>query len=359
LTNAVGHATNEVIDYVIDYQPGLLMTTIKDVAQAASVSTATVSHVINGTRRVSDETQRRVHQAMERLHYQPNAVARGLRTNKTHFLALIIPDITNPFFTDFARGFQDAADEKGYVVILCNTDRDLKRELRYIDMVRQQKVDGLVLNPSRVTSKDLMRLQEAQIPVVLVGSQIDDPNFDRVMVDNIQGGSDAVQHLIDLGHTRIGLVCGPRTTSSGALRYQGYCQALQRNGIPYNDALVAVGDFTHEGGAACMATLLALTPRPTAVFATSDVMALGAKKAIEDAGLRIPADISLVGFDDIPELAWTRPRLTTIAQPRYKMGREATHLLIERVEHKNVMARRRIIMEHHLVVRESTAAIRN
>ena len=331
------------------------MTTIKDVAQAASVSTATVSHVINGTRPVSDATHQRVLQAMDTLNYQPNALARGLRTKRTRLLALVIPDITNPFFTDFARGFQDAADQRDYVVIVCNTDRDLDRELRYLDMARQQQVDGLALNPAKVTAKDLMRLLRAQVSIVLVGSQIDDPNFDLVMVDNTRGGFDAVQYLIDLGHTQIGLVCGPRTTSSGLQRFQGYCQALEKNGLPYRDDLVAEGDFTYDGGFACMQALLSQARRPTAVFATSDVMALGAKQAVEEAGLRIPDDISLIGFDDIPELARVRPQLTTIAQPRYPMGLETARLLLDRIEQSNPPERRKVIMEHNLVVRESTA----
>jgi len=284
-------------------------------------------------------------------------VARGLRTKKTRLLALVIPDITNPFFTDFARGFQDAADRRDYVVIVCNTDRDLHRELRYLDMLRQQQVDGLALNPAQVTAKDLKRLLKAQVSVVLVGSQIDDPNFDVLMVDNVRGGLEAVQHLIDLGHTRIGLVSGPRSTSSGLLRYQGYCQALEANGLPFQEELVTEGDFTYEGGYACMELLLSRPHRPTAVFATSDVMALGAKKAIEDAGLRIPADISLIGFDDIPELDRTRPKLTTIAQPRYQMGWETARLLLDRVEQSSPAERRKVVMEHRLVVRESTAAL--
>ncbi len=333
------------------------MTTIKDVAQAAEVSTATVSHVINGTRYVSDEVQQRVLQAMERLNYQPNAVARGLRTKKTHLLALVIPDIANPFFTDLARGFQDAADQNGYVVVVCNTDRALERELRFLDILRQQRVDGLVLNPTMVTAEDLKRLLKAQVVVVLIGSQIDDPEFDLVMVDNIRAGSDAVQHLIDLGHRRIGLLCGPHTTSSGLQRYQGYCQAMERNGLPVQDGWVVEGNFTQEGGYTCMQRILSQQPLPTAIFAASDVMALGAKKAIEDAGLRIPADISLIGFDDIPKVTWATPKLTTIAQPRYQMGWEAALLLIDRIEQSIPPSRQKVVMEHKLVVRESTAAI--
>ncbi len=333
------------------------MTTIKDVAQAADVSTATVSHVINGTRYVSDEVQQRVLQAMERLNYQPNALARGLRTKKTRLLALVIPDITNPFFTDLARGFQDAADQSGYVVVLCNTDRAREREIRFLDILLQQRVDGLVLNPTMVTAEDLRQLVRARVAVVLIGSQIDDPDFDLVMVDNIRGGLDAVQYLFDLGHRRIGLVYGPRTTSSGLQRYQGYCQALEMNGLPYEEALVAEGNFTFEGGYACMQRIFSQQPLPTAVFATSDVMALGAKKAIEDFGLCIPADISLIGFDDIPKVSMTDPKLTTIAQPRYQMGWESARLLIDRIEQSTPPTRQKVVMEHKLVVRDSTAVI--
>jgi DNA-binding LacI/PurR family transcriptional regulator len=333
------------------------MTTIKDVAQAADVSTATVSHVINRTRYVSDEVQQRVLQAMERLNYQPNAVARGLRTKRTHLLALVIPDITNPFFTDLARGFQDAADQSGYVVVVCNTDRALEHELRFLDILRQQRVDGLVLNPTMVTAEDLKRLLKAQVVVVLIGSQIDDPEFDLVMVDNIRAGADAAQHLIDLGHRRIGLICGPRTTSSGLQRYKGYCQAFERNDLPVLEEWVVEGHFTQEGGYACMQRILSQRPLPTAVFAASDVMALGAKMAIEDAGLCIPEDMSLVGFDDIPKVTWVSPKLSTIAQPRYQMGWEAARLLIDRIEQNISPTRRKVVMEHKLVVRESTAAI--
>jgi LacI family transcriptional regulator len=331
------------------------MPTMKEVALAAEVSTATVSHVINGTRHVREEVRQRVFETMERLNYQPNAVARGLRTKRTQFLALVIPDITNPFFTDLARGFQDAADQQNYVVVVCNTDRALNRELRFLDMLRQQRVDGLVLNPAKVTTKDLKSQLKDQVAVVLIGSQIDDPNFDLVMVDNVQGGFDAVLHLIELGHRRIGLVVGERTTSSGLLRYQGYRRVLERYGLPHEDQLITEGSFTYEGGYECMHRLLALPEIPTAVFATSDVMALGAMAAIEEAGLTIPGDISLIGFDDIPEVARSRPRLTTIAQPRYQMGWESARVLINRIENGSSLPRQRIVLEHTLVVRESTA----
>lgn len=333
------------------------MATIKDVAQLANVSIATVSHVLNGTRYVSKEVQLRILDAMETLNYQPNAVARGLRTKKTNTMAIIIPDITNPFFADFTRGFQDVVDQKGFLVLVCNSDRIFSREIRFIEMIWQQRVDGVVLNPAKVKAEDLSRLVKARISVVLIGSQIDHPDFNVVMIDNVKGGFDATQHLIDLGHRKIGLLCGLLNTTSGGLRYQGYMRALEKNGIPIQEELIAEGDITYDGGYTCMRQLLSKNKLPTAVFATSDVMALGAKTAIEDVGLRIPEDISLIGFDDIPEVSRTRPKLSTIAQPKYRMGQEAANILLEQIENKQTNLKKKIIMDHTVVARESTARL--
>jgi len=330
------------------------MANIKEIAQAANVSTATVSHVINNTRYVTEEVRLQVLEAMENLNYRPSAVARGLRTKRTNTLALIIPDITNPYFADFTRGFQDAADEKGFLVVLCNTDRLLDREMRFLDTMWQQRVEGIVLNPSKVTAKDLTNFVEAKIPVVMIGSQVEQNDFDHIMIDNIRGGFDAVQYLCSLGHNRIGLVCGLRTASSALQRYQGYLQALSNNNISFDEQLVAEGEITFDGGYQCIHQLLLLSNPPTAVFAISDIMALGAKTAIEDAGLQIPADISLIGFDDIPEVSRTKPTLSTIAQPKYQMGQVAADVLFDQINNNNMLPRRKIILEHTLVVREST-----
>ncbi len=328
------------------------MSNIADVARQAGVSPSTVSHVINASRFVRDETRERVLSAMRELNFQPNAVARNLRTKRTQMIALVIPDITNPYFPEVARGVQDAAEENDYVVVLCNSDRTLSREVRLLNTLRQQRVEGVILNPSEVTREDLHRLRDVGISVVLIGSQIDDPEFDLVMVDNVQGACDAVKHLIELGHRRIGLVGGPRTTSSGIQRYQGYVRGLNEHGLAVDDDLIAECDFTYEGGHECMTRLLAHRP-PTAVFVANDVMALGAMTAVEEVGLTIPDDVSLVGFDDIPEAS--RAKLTTIAQPKYQTGVEATRLLFERAKYGHVWRRKKVVLEHKLVVRSSTA----
>ena len=331
------------------------MATMKDVAQRAGVSPSTVSHVINETRFVSQQLRDRVLRAMSELNYQPSAVARSLRTKKTQVVALVIPDITNPYFPEVARGVQDVAEENEYSVILCNTDRVRGRELRFLKALRGQWVDGLILNPSEVTSGDLQDLQDAQIPVVLIGSQIDHPDLDVVMVDNVQGAYDAVSHLIDLGHRRIGLVGGPRAASSGEQRFQGYIRALADHDIPVDEEIITEGRFTREGGYESMKRLLALQSPPTAVFASSDVMAIGALMAIQEQGLQVPNDVSLVGFDDIAEASTTTPRLTTVSQPKYQTGEVAAQLLFDRVEGTSPGERQKIVLSHQLVIRYSTA----
>ena len=330
---------------------------MKDVAQRAGVSASTVSHVINETRFVSQDLRERVLRAMRELNYQPNVAARSLRTKRTQVVALVIPDITNPYFPDIARGVQDVAEENDYAVILCNTDRMLSRERRFLNALRRQRVDGLVLNPSVVTSVDLQELLNAQIPVVLIGSQIDQPSFDVVMVDNVKGAYDAVKHLIDLGHHHIGLVGGTRTTSSGEQRFQGYVRALADHGLPVREGLVTEGPFTHEGGYEGMRRLLALPTPPTAVFASSDVMAIGALVAIQEAGIRVPEALSLVGFDDIAVASITTPKLTTIAQPKYQTGETAARLLFNHIESPSPPQRQKIILDHTLIVRSSTAPL--
>jgi LacI family transcriptional regulator len=331
------------------------LVTMKDVAQRAGVSVSTVSHVINETRFVSDELRERVLRAMRELNYQPDAVARSLRTKKTHVVALVIPDITNPYYPQVARGVQDVAEESDYVVILCNTDRLLGREVRFLEALRRQRVDGLILNPSGVTSRDLREFQETQIPVVLIGSQIDHPEFDVVMIDNVQGAYDAVKYLIGLGHHHIGLIGGSRATSSGEQRSQGYIRALTHHGLPIDESLITEGPFTHEGGYESMKRLLTLQSPPTAVFASSDVMAIGALMGTQEAGLQVPDDLSLVGFDDIAEASITTPKLTTIAQPNYQTGEVAARLLFEHIEAASPPPRQKVVLDHKLVIRGSTA----
>lgn len=333
------------------------MRTLEDVASLAGVSIPTVSRVLNNHPHVAEETRERVRKAMKELNYQPNMPARSLRTNRTNVVALMIPDIVNPYFSGVTRGVQDVAEEFGSMVILCNTDRKLIREKQYLEVLIQHQVDGLILNPAEITLEDLAGIQAAKIPAVMIGSQLDVPDFDVVMVDNVRAAYEAVEYLIDLGHRNVGIIAGSRATSSGEQRLEGYLQAVRAAGLEVEDTLIAEGDFSEQGGYRCTKRLMGQSPRPTAIFASSDVMAIGALSALRDEGFQVPKDVSLVGFDDIASASITTPRVTTMSQPKYGSGEVAAHLLFERIEGDGPQRRRRVILNHELVVRDSTCAL--
>ncbi|HEX2037219.1 MAG TPA: LacI family DNA-binding transcriptional regulator [Chloroflexota bacterium] len=310
-------------------------TSIKDVSRAAGVSISTVSHVLNGTRYVSAELRRRVEEAISRLDYRHNGLARSLRTRRSYAVGLIIPDVTNPYYPQIARGVQDTAAAAGYWVFLCNSDRRPETEVRLLTALEQRRVDGVLLDASWPTPDLLQAIRRAAVPVVLVGSRIDEPDLDVVTVAP-NGGLEAVRHLIGAGHRRIGLIGGPPVGPpvSGGTRLAkagGYLLALEEAGLPLDPQLIVQGDYTREGGAAAMERLLALPEPPTAVFAGNDLMAIGALAAARRAGRRVPQDVAVVGYDDIPEAAATTPALTTVAVPKYEMGTAAATLLLERL----------------------------
>ncbi len=334
------------------------MATIKDVARQAEVSLATVSHVINNTRYVSDELRARVLAAMEALNYRPNAAARSLRSGETRTIGLIVPDNSNPFFAEIARVIEDIGFDNGYSVILCNSDGNIQKEKSYVQLLISKRVDGVIFIASQGTSAAISDLAAQHIPIVIADRQIGHPDVDEVMVDNEQGGYQATQYLLSLGHRRIGCICGPSRLTPSSLRFKGYQRALKDGGVPFREELVVSGDLRFQGGERCMRKLLDLPQRPTAVFAFNDMMAIGAIRAIRNAGLRVPEDISLVGFDNIPISTATYPALTTVAQPIPRLAKTITHLLIERIQkaHESCPARQ-VTLETHLVVRDSCAAL--
>jgi DNA-binding LacI/PurR family transcriptional regulator len=331
------------------------MATIKDVARAANVSTATVSHVLNDTRYVSDELRERVLRAIGELNYRPSHVAASLRTKRSQSILIIIPDIANPFFPPLVRGAQDAFDRKGFAVIVGNTDRRHDRELEFLNLALRTQADGIIINPSQIGYDDLLEVIEQGVKVVLIGAHIDHPDLDIVRVDNRAGACDAVRHLIDLGHQRIAIVCGPMSTSSAWQRCAGYSQAMEEAGLTVRPDWVVEETFDQEGGYRGAQRLISQSERPTAIFATADLMALGVMQALRAAGLRIPEDMSVVGFDDIPAATLTTPPLTTINQPKYEMGKRAAELLLARIKGGKASSSRRGLMEYGLIVRGSTA----
>jgi LacI family transcriptional regulator len=332
------------------------MATIKDVARQAEVSVTTVSHVVNGTRFVSDEARQRVQQAIDALRYVPSALARSLKNNRTHTIGTMIPNCSNPYFAEIVRGIEDACFAAGFTVVLCNSDDDPRKQGQYLRVLTEKQVDGLIVVSSGGDSELGEALREAEMALVLVDREVENVNADLVEVNHERGGWLAVRHLIELGHRRIACISGPLALSPSAQRVQGCRRALAEAGLGAIDAMLREADFTSAGGHAAMRDLLAgSAPRPTAVFACNDLSAIGAMAAAAQAGLSVPKDLSVVGFDDIALAAYASPPLTTVAQPKHRLGTLAATLLLERIAQRDLASRRRIL-QPALRLRQSTAA---
>lgn len=338
---------------------------MKDVAERAGVSITTVSHVINKTRYVSDELTECVYKAMAELDYHPNLVAGSLRSGRTRTIGLIIPDITNQFFSEISRKIEDSGFEHGYSVIVCNTDDNLSKEKSYIDVLMAKQVDGIVFISAGDESESLKKPIESNIPIVVADRDIKDINTNIVLVDNFNGGYEATKYLIDLGHKSIGFISGPSGVTGSTLRFEGYRKALHEAGLVFDEGMVTQGDYRYQGGGDAMQILLQKQPHPTAVFASNDMMALGAIRKIFDYGMEVPGDISIIGFDDIPLSQIAYPSLTTMAQPAQEMSAIIMKLLIEDIKyieqhhHKNEERPKfqKVILNSKLIERDSCRKI--
>lgn len=331
------------------------MATMKDVAERARVSVSTVSHVLNGTRKVAGETQEAVLSAIEELSYQPNLLAKSLKTRRTFTIGLLVSDIQNSFFTSVVRGIEDVALSRGYHLFLCNTDEDAAREDEYVRELAKKRVDGLLVASSAPRHNHARRLRAENLPFVFVDRKVEGVDADVVSVDNREGMRLISDHLVGLGHERIGMISGPLDKASGYERYLGLQSALADLGVGLEDSLVRFGDFRTSSGRDGTQELLRLPSPPTALVTANNQMTLGALLAVKELGLRIPDDISVVGFDDPEWAPLTDPPLTTLAQPTYEMGVEAVKLLLDRIEGEQEGHTRRVPLEPWLVVRESTA----
>ncbi|MDJ0752224.1 MAG: LacI family DNA-binding transcriptional regulator [Ardenticatenaceae bacterium] len=327
--------------------------TIKDVALKAGVSTATVSRVISGREKVSPALIDQVNQAIEELQYRPSRVARNLRVRKANTVGLLVSDIQNPFFTSIMRGIQDTLLAKGYVLLAANSDEDEDQERIHIETLLAEEVAGIILAPASTSARNYADLIEQGVGLVIIDRIPDRLKVDSVLVDNTAGARSAVEHLISLGHRRIGIIAGREHISTATLRLEGYRFALQDAGLPFDPELVSIGDFRQEGGYQAMNALLNLAEPPTAVFSSNNVMTLGALQAIHEKCLKIPDEIALVSFDDMPWAASLQPPLSAVAQPTYEIGTTAARLLLERVNEPE-RSTRRVILESELIVRGST-----
>ena len=321
------------------------MTTIREVAEEAKVSVSTVSHVINETRFVSPETKVRVLAAMDKLQYEPNRLASSLRRKdkRTHTIGLLIPDSTNPFFAEVLKGVEDASFDAGYNVILCNSDDDPQKEVRYLEVLLSKQVDGIVLVSAGDSGESLKLVERWNGKAVVVDRDLDAPELDSVSVDNEEGGYIATRYLLERGHSLIGCISGPSSLTPSSGRVKGYKKALIEFGATVNAETVIAGDFRPQSGYRAARTILEQNFRPTAIFATNDMMALGALRAINELGQRVPNDISIIGFDDISLASFTTPPLTTIAQPSYEMGMLAADLLMRRLQNPTADVKREVL----------------
>lgn len=325
---------------------------MKDVARLAGVSTATVSRILRGHNIGSETTRLRVLDAVRKLNYEPNLLARNLRKNQTSFIIAVLPDINNPFFARIVRGMEDVAHASGYNVLLANTDNDPVRELTYIKMLQRRGADGIIFLTARVDSTHIVQLS-ATTPVVLACEYLDGVPTPSVSIDNLSAAVTATQHLIGLGHRRIAMINGPPDIILSRDRFRGYQLALQQAGIGVDPELARDGTFYHDSGVHAMNSLLDLAQPPTAVFCANDEMAIGAINAVRSRGLRVPEDLAVVGFDDIAFASMYHPSLTTVAQPTYEIGETAMRLMLGVIRREQLPARN-VVLPHRLVVRETS-----
>jgi LacI family transcriptional regulator len=333
--------------------------TVREVARRAGVSPMTVSRVINGNGRVRPETRVAVQRVIAAIGFVPNSLARGLSTHKTMVLGLIVPDVSNPFYAPIARGAESVARRAGYHVMLCNSEGSLAYEGEYIADMLERRVDGLLVVPVSDESRaNLRQLERHGIPYTLIDRTVPGIDADVVQGDSIGGARTLVQHLISLGHSRIAMLAEAESVSTARDRRRGYREALETAGIAHCPELLMETTVDLLGGYGGMLALLALNPRPSAVFAINNLVAAGAVKAIREHGLGVPDDLALVAFDDIEHEAALSPFLTVMPQPAESFGTIAAHLLLDRVLGHAPATRRLVVLASEMVVRESCGARR-
>ncbi len=332
-------------------------TTIKDIAKLAGVSHTTVYRALNDKPRISQPTKERIISIARELNYQPNVLAQSLVSGRTKTLGLVITTIVNPFYPELARGIEDTARSLGYSIILCCTNFDPSLEKQYIDMLRSRGVDGIIFTSAHIHDPNIRSLVEDHFPLILVNRRVyGDPvidSIDYVVVENAKGGFLAVEHLIRMGHERIGVISGSGDSSAAVERLEGVRKAFMQYGLHPASPLVLEGDFLKPSGYEAAKRFLTMGDPPSAIFGVNDYMALGAFEAILDSGLRVPDDVALIGFNDIEFSSLKTVELSTIGQRKYEMGSIAVHTLIERIEEGDGDRVRQTILEPELIIRKS------
>lgn len=328
--------------------------TIYDVANEAGVSMATVSRVVNGNPNVKPTTRKKVLDAIERLGYRPNAVARGLASKKTTTVGVIIPDIASIFFSELARGIEDIATMYNYNIILCNSDQNKDKELHLLNTLLGKQVDGIVFMGGKVTEEHVEEFKRSPVPIVLAATLDQQKETPSVNIDYEQAVYDAVKYLIGQGHKKVGMVSGPlEDPINGEYKFAGYRRALEESGMPIDDRCVVVGDYTYDSGIEAMDTFLQMDEKPTAIFAGTDEMCLGVIHGAQDQGNNIPDDFEVISFDNTRLSLMVRPTLTTVVQPMYDIGAVAMRLLTKFMNNEKVEDQT-VVLPHRIEFRDST-----
>lgn len=310
-----------------------MSSTIKDVAKMAGVSVATVSRVLNNLPGYSEDTRLKVMQAVKELEYQPNAIARGLVNKRTETIGVLFPSVSSSFSSEILHGIEEVAHEHNYSVIVCNTAEDGKRTMKYLQVLREKRVDGIIFSSGVLKPEYYEAVQAMGVPLVLVATQSEFDGVPYVKVDDRQAAYDAAEYLIRRGHRRIGMIGGGEADRiAGKPRYDGFRQALRDHGIPLADAMVQDGGFTFEGGLRAAERLLEAAPETTAVFAAADEMAIAVISAAAGRGIAVPEELSVIGYDNLKLAEMSNPPLTTVAQPLQEMGGLAARKLIAQLD---------------------------
>ncbi|AZO96309.1 LacI family DNA-binding transcriptional regulator [Halocella sp. SP3-1] len=333
------------------------MATIADVAKEAKVSVATVSRVLNNQDLVRPETAERVYDAIEKLSYKPNILARNFRKNESRVILILAPNITNPYYSHILTGIGDVANEIEYSALIFNTGDDPKREKKGMEMLKKKRADGAILLASSLGCDWLLEYAQ-EYPVVQCSEYDDKVDISHVAIDNYKAAQDVMEYLIDLGHKRIATISSQNNYISTSLRLKGYKDTLHKHGIKNpNDYIVfSTGDYSFKSGKRAAAQLLQLKSRPTAIFCISDRVALGAISQAKEMGVRVPEDLTIIGFDDVEDTMMFHPYITTVAQPCYEIGRRAAYMLYGQMT-KQKITQKELLLKHELIIRESSAPI--
>ncbi|WP_243386027.1 catabolite control protein A [Bacillus kexueae] len=332
----------------------MVNVTIYDVAREANVSMATVSRVVNGNPNVKPTTRKKVLEAIERLGYRPNAVARGLASKKTTTVGVVIPDVSSTFYSELARGIEDIATMYKYNIILSNSDQNKDKELHLLNTMLGKQVDGIVFMSGHITEEHAEEFKRSPVPIVLAASFDQENEIPSVNINYEQAAYDAVKLLVEKGHKHIAYVSGPMEEPvNGVRKIAGYRRALEEHGLSFDENLVIEGDYSYDSGIEAFEKLMEMSERPTAIFVGTDEMALGVIHSAQDNGFSIPEDFEVIGFDNTRLATMVRPRLTTVVQPTYDIGAVAMRLLTKLMD-KETVEQHTVELPHRIEIRQST-----